>query len=160
MFRKILKEFQKYCIGVDLMSNRVSKVVLVGTGAVGSSYAFALLNQGIAGELVMIDVNKEKTEGDAMDLNHGLPFAPAKMIIRHGDYSDCHNADIVVLTAGAAQKPGETRLDLVEKIRESRKVLLKKSWPAVLTEFSSLHQIRLIFLLMQHGNFRDYQKNA
>jgi L-lactate dehydrogenase len=115
MFRKILKEFQKYCIGVDLMSNRVSKVVLVGTGAVGSSYAFALLNQGIAGELVMIDVNKEKTEGDAMDLNHGLPFAPAKMIIRHGDYSDCHNADIVVLTAGAAQKPGETRLDLVEK---------------------------------------------
>lgn len=58
MFRKILKEFQIYCIGVDLMSNRVSKVVLVGTGAVGSSYAFALLNQGIAGELVMIDVNK------------------------------------------------------------------------------------------------------
>lgn len=97
------------------MKDRVHKIVLVGTGAVGSSYAFALLNQGITGELVLIDLNKEKSEGDAMDLNHGLPFAPSRMKIWYGDYSECKDADIVVLTAGSAQKPGETRLDLVEK---------------------------------------------
>jgi L-lactate dehydrogenase len=97
------------------MKNKVNRVVLVGTGFVGSSYAFALLNQGVTEELVLIDINKEKSEGDAMDLNHGLPFAPSPTKIWFGDYSDCKDADIVVLTAGANQKPGETRLDLVEK---------------------------------------------
>lgn len=93
----------------------VNRVALIGTGAVGSSYAFALLNQGVADELVMIDLNKEKSEGDAMDLNHGLAFAPANKKIWFGDYKDCEQADIVVITAGANQKPGETRLDLLEK---------------------------------------------
>jgi L-lactate dehydrogenase len=97
------------------MRDRVNRVVLVGTGAVGSSYAFALLNQGITEELVLIDLNKEKSEGDAMDLNHGMAFAPSSMKIWFGDYSDCKDADLVVICAGAAQKPGETRLDLVEK---------------------------------------------
>jgi L-lactate dehydrogenase len=98
-----------------MMKNKVNRVVLVGTGFVGSSYAFALLNQGVTEELVLIDLNKEKSEGDAMDLNHGLPFAPSRTRIWFGDYSECKDADIVVLTAGANQKPGETRLDLVEK---------------------------------------------
>ncbi|PLR89491.1 L-lactate dehydrogenase [Bacillus sp. T33-2] len=97
------------------MKNRVNRVVLVGTGAVGSSYAFAMLNQGVAEELVLVDLNKEKSEGDAMDLNHGMPFAPSPTKIWFGDYSDCGQADLVVLCAGANQKPGETRLDLVEK---------------------------------------------
>lgn len=97
------------------MKSKVNRVVLVGTGFVGSSYAFALLNQGVTEELVLIDLNVEKSEGDAMDLNHGLPFAPSRTKIWFGDYSDCKDADIVVLTAGANQKPGETRLDLVEK---------------------------------------------
>lgn len=97
------------------MLRRVNRVVLIGTGAVGSSYAFALLNQGITEELVLIDLNKEKAEGDAMDLNHGLPFAPSRTKIWFGDYKDCGIADLVVITAGANQKPGETRLDLVEK---------------------------------------------
>lgn len=97
------------------MLNRVNRVALIGTGFVGSSYAFALLNQGVTEELVLIDLNKEKSEGDAMDLNHGLPFAPSRTKIWFGDYSDCRDADLVVLTAGANQKPGETRLDLVEK---------------------------------------------
>lgn len=97
------------------MNDRVNRVVLVGTGAVGSSYAFALLNQGVTEELVLIDLNVDKSEGDAMDLNHGLPFAPSRTKIWFGDYSDCKDADIVVLTAGASQRPGETRLDLVEK---------------------------------------------
>ena len=59
------------------MRDRVNRVVLIGTGAVGSSYAFALLNQGVTEELVLIDLNKEKSEGDAMDLNHGMAFAPS-----------------------------------------------------------------------------------
>jgi L-lactate dehydrogenase len=97
------------------MLKRVNRVALIGTGFVGSSYAFALLNQGITEELILIDINKEKAEGDAMDLNHGLPFAPSRTTIRNGNYSDCGDADLVVITAGANQKPGETRLDLVEK---------------------------------------------
>lgn len=97
------------------MLNRVNRVALIGTGFVGSSYAFALLNQGITEELVLIDLNKDKAEGDAMDLNHGLPFAPSRTKIWYGSYADCGNADLVVITAGANQKPGETRLDLVEK---------------------------------------------
>ncbi|MEW8988004.1 MAG: L-lactate dehydrogenase, partial [Bacillus sp. (in: firmicutes)] len=97
------------------MKNHVNRVALIGTGAVGSSYAFALLNQGVTEELVLIDLNKEKSEGDAMDLNHGMPFAPSPTKIWFGDYSDCKDADLVVICAGANQKPGETRLDLVEK---------------------------------------------
>ncbi|MEH7109494.1 L-lactate dehydrogenase [Bacillus sp. JJ1764] len=97
------------------MKNRVKRVAVIGTGFVGSSYSFALLNQGITDELVLIDLNKEKAEGDAMDLNHGLPFAPSRTKIWYGGYDECGQADIVVITAGANQKPGETRLDLVEK---------------------------------------------
>ncbi len=93
----------------------VNRVVVVGTGAVGSSYSFALLNQGIADELVLVDLHKEKAEGDAMDLNHGLAFAPSNTKIWNGEYADCKTADIVVITAGANQQPGETRLDLVVK---------------------------------------------
>ncbi|PAE43991.1 L-lactate dehydrogenase [Bacillus sp. 7884-1] len=97
------------------MMVKVNRVVLVGTGFVGSSYAFALLNQGITEELVLVDLNEAKAEGDAMDLNHGLPFAPSRTKIWYGTYADCDQADLVVITAGANQKPGETRLDLVEK---------------------------------------------
>lgn len=90
------------------------KVILVGDGAVGSSYAFALVNQNIAQELGIIDINKAKTEGDALDLSHALAFTSPKKIYA-ADYKDCKDADIVVITAGAPQKPGETRLDLVHK---------------------------------------------
>jgi L-lactate dehydrogenase len=90
------------------------RVVVIGTGHVGSSYAFSLINQNLTDEMVLIDLNKEKTEGDAMDLNHGVPFgAPTK--IWAGEYADCADADLVVITAGANQQPGETRLDLIEK---------------------------------------------
>ncbi|MFB0832269.1 L-lactate dehydrogenase [Brevibacillus laterosporus] len=97
-----------------MLTRKVSRVALIGSGFVGSSYAYALLNQGIVNELVIIDVNKDKAEGDAMDLSHGLPFA-SPMKIWAGDYSDCKDADLVVITAGANQLPGETRLDLIEK---------------------------------------------
>lgn len=90
------------------------KIVLVGTGFVGMSFAYSLLNQGGANELVLIDVLKEKAEGEAMDLSHGVPYAPSKMEIRAGDYDECKDADIVVITAGINQKPNQTRLELVQ----------------------------------------------
>jgi len=92
-----------------------NRVALIGTGFVGSSYAFALLNQGVADELIMIDANEEKAKGDVLDLNHGKVFATNPLNIQFGTYSDCKDADVVVICAGAGQKPGETRLDLVEK---------------------------------------------
>ncbi|OAB40631.1 L-lactate dehydrogenase [Paenibacillus macquariensis subsp. defensor] len=91
------------------------KVVLIGTGDVGSSYAYALVNQGICNELVLVDIDKEKSEGEVMDLNHGLVYALSPIKITSGTYAECKNAAIVVICAGAAQKPGETRLDLVSK---------------------------------------------
>lgn len=90
----------------------LKKVVLVGTGFVGMSMAYSMLNTGGVDELVLIDMDKEKTIGEAMDLSHGLPYAQSKMKIKAGDYEDCKDADIVVITAGAAQKPGQTRLEL------------------------------------------------
>lgn len=88
------------------------KVVLVGTGFVGMSMAYSLLNSGGIDELVLIDMNSEKAVGEAMDLQHGLPYAKNKMVIKAGGYEECRDASIVVITAGATQKPGETRLDL------------------------------------------------
>jgi L-lactate dehydrogenase len=92
-----------------------SKVVVVGTGFVGMSYAYALVNQGAAEELILIDIDHKKAEGEAMDLNHGLAFAPRKMTIRAGDYSECKDAGLVVITAGVNQKEGETRIHLLNR---------------------------------------------
>lgn len=92
-----------------------SKVVIVGTGFVGMSYAYALVNQGTVEELVLIDINHDKAEGEAMDLNHGLAFAPRKMSIKAGSYSECKDAGLVVITAGVNQKEGETRTHLLNR---------------------------------------------
>ena len=90
------------------------KIVLVGTGFVGMSMAYSMLNRGGINEIILIDVDKEKTKGEEMDLSHGLPYAPQKMTIKAGDYQECSDAEIVVITAGVAQKPGQTRLELAE----------------------------------------------
>ena len=91
------------------------KVVLVGTGFVGMSFAYSLFNQGGVNELVLIDVLKEKAQGEALDLAHGIAYAPARMDIRYGEYDECKDANIVVITAGIAQKQGgQTRLELVD----------------------------------------------
>jgi L-lactate dehydrogenase len=103
----------------------MSKVVLVGTGFVGMSFAYSALNKGTFETLVLIDINKEKAVGEAMDLNHGLVFAPRKMNIYAGEYSDCKDADIVVITAGVNQKPGETRLDLLKRNAAIMKSVVK-----------------------------------
>ena len=91
------------------------KVVLVGTGFVGMSFAYSLFNQGGVNELVLIDVLKEKAQGEALDLAHGIAYAPSKIEVRYGEYDECKDAHIVVITAGIAQKQGgQTRLELVE----------------------------------------------
>lgn len=95
------------------MSQDNRKVALIGTGMVGMSYAYAMINQTICDELVLIDINKERAIGEAMDLNHGMAFAPSRIKIYAGDYSDCIDADIAVLCAGVPQKDGESRLDLL-----------------------------------------------
>ena len=93
-----------------------NKIVLIGCGNVGMAYAYALVNQKeYVDELVLIDINKEKALGEAMDLNHCQAYSPSKIKIRVGDYSDCSDAKIVVIAAGANQNPGETRMDLIEK---------------------------------------------
>ena len=90
------------------------KVVLVGTGFVGMSFAYSLFNQGGVNELVLIDVLKEKAQGEALDLAHVIAYAPARMDIRYGEYDECKDANIVVITAGIAQRQGgQTRLELV-----------------------------------------------
>ena len=87
---------------------------MIGCGFVGSASVFALMQSGLFTEIVLIDADKNKAEGEAMDISHGIPFA-SPMKIYAGDYDDVADAAIVVISAGAGQKPGETRLDLVNK---------------------------------------------
>ena len=101
------------------------KVVLVGTGFVGMSMAYSMLNRGGVNELVLIDIDKDKTIGEEMDLSHGLPFAPQKMVIKAADYDECKDAQVVVITAGIAQKPGQTRLELTETNTKIMKSITK-----------------------------------
>lgn len=93
-----------------------NKVVIIGCGNVGMAYAYALLNQRTyVNKLILIDINKERIEGEVMDLNHCLPYAPSKISINIGNYEDCKGARIVVIAAGANQKVGETRMNLLQK---------------------------------------------
>lgn len=94
----------------------MNKIVIIGCGNVGMSYAYALLNQKTSvNELALIDLDEERVKGEVMDLNHCLAFGPNKMHIKSGTYEDCKNANIVCIAAGANQKPGETRMDLIHK---------------------------------------------
>ena len=89
-------------------------MAIVGVGNVGASFAYALLLSGLASEIVLIDVNRDRAEGEAMDLNHTVPFAHAAQIWA-GAYADCAGAAVTVITAGSNQRPGETRLELVSR---------------------------------------------
>ena len=94
----------------------MNKIVLVGCGNVGMAYSYALVNQKeYIDELVLIDINKDKCIGEAMDLNHCMAYSPSKIKVSVGDYKDCSDAKIVVIAAGANQAPGETRMDLIDK---------------------------------------------
>lgn len=97
------------------MSNINSrKAAIIGCGFVGSASAFALMESSLFSEIVLIDADKNRAEGEALDISHGLPFSKP-MQIYAGDYSDISDASVIIVTAGAGQKPGETRLDLVKK---------------------------------------------
>ncbi len=89
------------------------KVGLIGTGMVGSSFAYSLMQRGEANELVLIDADAARAEGEMMDLNHGLPFVRPMRIIA-GDYSDLSDAEVIVICAGVSQRPGQTRLELLQ----------------------------------------------
>ena len=95
-------------------SDRPVKIAIVGAGNVGATFAYALLGSGLASQIVLIDANKDRAEGEAMDLNHAVPLTHSTTI-RAGDLADCAGAAITVITAGSAQKPGETRLDLAKR---------------------------------------------
>ena len=91
-----------------------TRVAIVGVGNVGATFAYALLLSGLASEIVLVDANRARAEGEAMDLNHTVPFAhPTR--VRAGDYADCAGSVVTVIAAGANQRPGETRLELVRK---------------------------------------------
>lgn len=90
------------------------KVVIIGAGNVGSTCAYTIMLGGAFSEIVLIDINRQKAEGDALDMAHGAAFLKPVSVYA-GDYSDCKNADIIIIAAGANQKPGETRLDLLKR---------------------------------------------
>ncbi len=90
------------------------KVVIIGAGAVGSTCAYTLMLKGIFSEISLIDINRDKAEGDALDMNHGLCFTKS-VSINAGGYDECADADMIIITAGVAQKQGESRLDLLKR---------------------------------------------
>ena len=112
------------------MERKPTKVSIIGAGAVGSACAFSIATQRLAAEIAIIDVNKDKAEGEAMDISHGL-ITMGSMDIHSGDYADIADSDLTIVTAGVGRKPGETRLDLAAKnIAIARDVVagIKKNW--------------------------------
>ena len=106
------------------MTTNKSKVVIVGTGLVGSSTAFSLLTQGVCDEIMMVDINKEKALGEVLDLKDCVEYLNRNTKVYVGDYKDCKDADIIVITAGAPPRQGQTRLDTLEA---SAKITDRKS---------------------------------
>ena len=100
-----------------MVTAQSAKVVIIGTGMVGATFGYALLPSGLAPEIILIDANRARAEGEAMDLSHAMPFY-RPINIRSGDYADCAGADVVVVAAGAAQRPGETRTHLAQRNAE------------------------------------------
>lgn len=109
----------------DHCLSRKTRIAVVGTGMVGSSFAYAAMIKGLAAELILIDASDQREEGEVMDLSHGL-IGTETGEVRGGDFTDCQDVDVVIITAGAAQKPGETRLDLVNKNIKILKDIIKK----------------------------------
>lgn len=118
-----------------MINSNIRKAVIIGCGFVGSACAFALMQSGLFNELVLIDANQDRAEGEALDISHGLPFSKP-MQIYAGTYDDISDASIVIITAGTGQKEGETRLDLVHKNVEIFKSIIgqisKRSFNGIL----------------------------
>ncbi|URN95505.1 MAG: L-lactate dehydrogenase [Candidatus Pristimantibacillus lignocellulolyticus] len=107
---------------------KTRKLVMIGTGAVGSTTAYTLLLRNRVDELVLIDANHAKAAGDALDMNHGMPYVGGAKLWA-GTYSDCVGADIIIITAGAAQKPGESRTDLLQRNADIFDSIIKQILP-------------------------------
>ena len=108
---------KSWCAAIESKLRRFSKktrIVVIGVGYVGSTTAYTLLLRQRMDELVLIDANKDKAIGDALDMNHGMPFL-GRAKVWAGSYEDCREADIIIITAGAAQKSGESRIDLLKR---------------------------------------------
>ena len=129
----------------------IQKAAIIGCGFVGASSAFSLLQKGIFSELVLIDANKEKAEGEAMDISHGRPYAHP-MKIYAGSYDDISDCSLIIITAGANQKPGETRLDLVHKNILTYAALKISGYPKerVFGSGTVLDTARFRYLLSEH----------
>lgn len=104
---------------------RETRIAVVGTGMVGSSFAYAAMIKGLAAELVLVDVSEEREMGEVMDLSHGL-IGTETGSVKGGSFKDCRDVDVIVITAGVPQKPGETRLDLVGKNAKIMRGIIKK----------------------------------
>ncbi|AAX17428.1 L-lactate dehydrogenase [Borrelia turicatae] len=138
-----------------------NKVVLVGAGGVGSSFAYALtIDNSLVHELIIIDLAQDKAKGEVMDLNHGQMFLEKNIKIEFGNYDDCSDADIVVITAGLNQKPGETRLDLVGK---NTKIFKEIVTSVVSSGFSGIFVIAsnpvdiMTYVTMKYSNFPTHK---
>jgi len=114
-------------VGTPLPPRRTTKLAVVGAGAVGSTMAYAALMRGAARSVVLYDINKAKVEAEALDLGHGIQFMPMAEVIGSDDIAACADADVVMVTAGAKQKPGQTRIDLAE----ATFALVKKILPSL-----------------------------
>ena len=136
--------------------NRTSKVAIIGAGFVGSTAAYALLIDGAVSEIALVDVNKERAEGEAMDLQHGLQFKPNVKVTFGSSYELCRDAEIVVICAGAHQKPGETRIELVKKNSEIFKQMVpsitKQNKDCILLVVSNPLDI-LTYLTLKYSKF-------
>jgi len=119
-----------------------NRVVVIGTGAVGTTTAYTLLLRRRMPELVLIDVNHQKALGEALDMNHGLPFVGGVKLWA-GTYEDCREADIIIVTAGASQKPGETRIDLLRKNITIFKDIIQK-----ITKYGRHPKLHYSYLIM------------
>ena len=120
------------------------KVAIIGCGFVGASIAFTLMQRGLFSEMVLIDRDRKRAEGEALDISHGLPYS-APMEIYAGDYDDIADAALIIIAAGANQKPGETRLDLIDK----NLALFAQIIPEI-------KKIRLIFSPTRRSKCRDF----
>lgn len=109
------------------INQQLTRIAIIGTGRVGASCAYALQLRGLASEIVLINSNRQRAQGEAMDINHGSQFTKPVRVWA-GDYKDCRDADIIVLAAGASQKPGDTRLDL---LRNNASILQRTLAPAL-----------------------------
>ncbi|HVP20500.1 MAG TPA: L-lactate dehydrogenase [Anaerolineaceae bacterium] len=110
---------------METYKHKPIRVAVVGAGFVGATFAYALLLSGLSSEIVLIDANQSKAEGEAMDLNHAVPLAQPGHVWA-GDYADCAGATVTVITAGTAQRPGETRLDLTSRNTEIFRQIIPK----------------------------------